>query len=120
MMLTTLAVIMITIGFTASPEPRMRLLTTRAKIICGAPKATILRYWVPYSMMSGVAPNVVRINSVPKTETIMKSSPQNKAKQKVCPATWLVASGLFSPKRRETRAATPIPVPIPTAAKRIW
>ncbi len=55
-MFITLAVIMITVGFTVSPDPRIRPPTRNIKTLAGAPNAVITRYILPISMILSVAP----------------------------------------------------------------
>jgi len=69
--------------------------------------------------MSEVA-SAVRMGSAQKTAMSTRSAPQNALRKKTCPAVWLVASTLFSPKRRETSALMPAPVPTPRATASIW
>ncbi|MBA7622475.1 hypothetical protein ES703_29852 [subsurface metagenome] len=113
--LVTVPAIINIIGLSASPEPRNRLLATTIKNMKGMPKLRTVRYCVAKSIISGVAPLIVRIGSEKKTAVIRKIAPANPASQKICPATWLAASMFLSPKRRETRALTPTPVPTITA-----
>ncbi|GAI72052.1 unnamed protein product [marine sediment metagenome] len=109
--LVTVPAIINIIGLSASPEPRNRLLAITPKNMKGMPKPRTVRYCVAKSIISGVAPLIVRIDPEKKTVAIRKIAPKHPASEKTCPATWLAASMCLSPKRRETRALMPTPVP---------
>jgi hypothetical protein len=119
-MLITVAVIINAMGLTASPEPRNRLPAIITKRKKGVPQAMIVRYCVAKSIISGVAPQIVRIGTGKKTAAVRKITPKPPASGKICPARWFVASMFLSPKRREARELMPMPVPAPMAMISIW